>query len=497
MGFPPPPRRAAASGDSGTQGKTGDALPDHGPRATLGRFPLFADLSDQDLERLARAARRMSVPEGTVLLEEGTPGDRFYVILRGEFEVTRNEGGRTAILDVLGPGGFLSEMSILEERPRSASARAVRDGEVLALEPEDFMDLLARSPGAALAMLRTVTARLRSTESALIAHGRMAGLGTLAAGLAHELNNPAAAIVRSTDLLARALREWHRRCAELARLPLSERGVRTLRDAEEDLQRMQERPPSSSESRAEEQDLEDWLGSQGVEGAWELAPVLAQAGWHRSRLDDLREALAPAHLEPALRWVAAGTEAFALVREMGQAGRAISGIVAGVRSYSSPGRGPMRQVSVQESLATALSVLKGKLGRDVVILQDLPRDLPTVEAHPGELSQVWANLLDNALDAMGGTGTVQIRARGSEEGVVVEVMDSGPGIPPEVRPRIFDPFFTTKPQGKGTGLGLAITYGIVVNRYRGSIRVDSRPGRTVFEVAIPARSPQGASAKEA
>jgi signal transduction histidine kinase len=444
----------------------------------LGSVPLFADLSEEDLIWLASAARRLSVPRETVLLEEGTPGDCFYLILRGEFEVTRTEGGRRAVLEVLGPGGFLSEMSILEERPRSASARALTEGEVLALDPEDFKALLVRSPGAAFAMLRTVTSRLRSTESALIAHGRMVGLGTLSAGLAHELNNPAAAIVRSTDLLALALGEWQRRSVGLARLSLNEREVQALRSLEANLIQVPEALP-----------LEEWLERQGAPEAWNLAPPLAAAGWSLERLEELRTQLSPGHLEPVLTWMAAGAEALTLAQEIRQAGKAISSIVAGLRSCSSAGREPTRPVSVRESLATALSILKGKIRPGVRLVQDIPPDLPPVEAHPGELSQVWVNLLDNALDAMGGEGILEIRARGAPEGVTVQIQDSGPGIPPEVRPRIFDPFFTTKPQGEGTGLGLAITYGFVVNQYRGSIRVDSRPGRTVFEVALPPRTP--------
>ena len=459
---------------------------DEGIRESLARFPLFADLSPKDLHWLARAVRRMTVPGGSVLFQEGTPGDRFYVILQGEFEVTRAESGRTAVLNILGPGDFLSEMSILEDMPRSASARAVTDGEVFALEPEDFKDLLARSPGAALAMLRTVTARLRSTESALIAHGRMAGLGTLAEGLAHELNNPAAAIVRSTDLLARTLREGHRRCAELGALPLAEPELEALRNAESSLFAPPEEAPSSRGTAGGERDLEAWLANLGIPEAWELAPPLGEAGWTPPRLEELRGAIAPGHLEPVLRLVAAGAEASTLVREIREAGRAIAGIVSSVRSYSSPDGGLTRGVDVGESLAGALSILRGRLGEGITVVQDIQDRLPAVEANPGELSQVWVNLLANALDAMGGEGTLRIRARGTEGGIVVVIQDTGSGIPPEVRPRIFDPFFTTKPQGEGTGLGLPITYGIVVNRYRGNIRVDSRPGRTLFEVALPA-----------
>jgi signal transduction histidine kinase len=387
---------------------------------TLRRIPLFSDLTGEDLLRLAGLAKRVFLPAGSVLMEEGTPGDQFYVILNGELEVTRQEGGRTALLDVLGPGGFLSEMSLLEDRPRSASARAIGDSELLAIEPDEFRGLMATSPGAALAMLKTVTARLRSTESTLIEHGRMAGLGTLAAGLAHELNNPAAAMARGTSLLGEAMMEWQKRCTVLEGLHLTQGEADLILEMEGSLlQTASSSSPPLPRSGKAERELEAWLQEQGITENWDMAPVLVQ------------------------------------------------------------------KVDVRESLSNALVIMRGRLEGGVTLIEKLPPDLPNIEARGGELGQVWTNLIHNALDAMGGAGTLEIRGWESEEGVVVEIVDSGPGIPPEIRPRIFDPFFTTKPEGSGTGLGLAITYGIVVNQHRGSIRVDSRPGRTVFEVALP------------
>jgi signal transduction histidine kinase len=453
---------------------------------TLRRIPLFSDLTGEDLLRLAGLAKRVFLPAGSVLMEEGTPGDQFYVILNGELEVTRQEGGRTALLDVLGPGGFLSEMSLLEDRPRSASARAIGDSELLAIEPDEFRGLMATSPGAALAMLKTVTARLRSTESTLIEHGRMAGLGTLAAGLAHELNNPAAAMARGTSLLGEAMMEWQKRCTVLEGLHLTQGEADLILEMEGSLlQTASSSSPPLPRSGKAERELEAWLQEQGITENWDMAPVLAESGWDRARAEDLQKRLTPNHLEPILRWAVAGMEAFGLVDGVRRAAKAISEIVASVRSYSSVDSGPVQKVDVRESLSNALVIMRGRLEGGVTLIEKLPPDLPNIEARGGELGQVWTNLIHNALDAMGGAGTLEIRGWESEEGVVVEIVDSGPGIPPEIRPRIFDPFFTTKPEGSGTGLGLAITYGIVVNQHRGSIRVDSRPGRTVFEVALP------------
>lgn len=453
----------------------------------LRQFPLFSDLPDQDLSRLSEAAERVSIPAGSTLFEEGTAGDRFFVILDGEMEVTRQEGGQTVVLALLGAGGFLSEMSLLEDRPRTASARAIKDSNLIGIEPETFRDLLARSPGAALTMLKTVTARLRSTESSLVEQGRLAGLGTLAAGLAHELNNPATAILRSSTLLRDSLAEFGRHCANLRDHPLGQAERAFVERLEASSFRNESPAPGGSREGAGELELEEWLEELGVEEAWAVAPLLADAGWKRSSLESMKVLTESAQREALLRWTAAGAEAYGLVDEIQRGARSISAIVASVRSYSHLDRGPIQMVDVASSISDTLVILKGKTDKGVRVVQDLPPDLPAIEAYGGELSQVWTNLIDNALDAMGGNGTLEIRGRESAEGIVVEIVDSGPGIPEDVRPCIFDPFFTTKPEGSGTGLGLAITWGIVVNRHRGTIQVASRPGRTVFEVALPAR----------
>jgi signal transduction histidine kinase len=456
----------------------------------LRRFPLFSDLGEGELNRLAAVASRVSVPAGGVLFEEGTPGDRFYVILDGEMEITRLEGGQTVILAVLGSGSFLSEMSLLEERPRTASARSIRDTDLIAIEPREFRELLAANSGAALTMLKTVTARLRSTESSLVEKGRLAGLGTLAAGLAHELNNPATAILRGSSLLRDSLSDWGRQCEALRLLPLGPGEIEFMRRMEGLAFRNPAGSTEITRTNLRETELEAWFEDESFVKAWSLAPPLSDAGWDRETLGTLLEPSDPAHLEPLVRWAATGAEAHGLVSEIQRGAKAISAIVGSVRSYSKLDRGPIQMVDVRESIQDTLVILKGKLGDQVLVAEELSHDLPLIEAYGGELNQVWTNLIHNALDAMGGSGRLEIKGRESDGGIVVEIIDDGPGIPPKIRPCIFDPFYTTKPEGEGTGLGLAITYGIVVNRHRGTISVESEPGRTVFEVALPRRMKQ-------
>jgi signal transduction histidine kinase len=468
-----------------------ESLPAESLRVLRG-FPLFADLPDEDLADLAATAERVSIPSGSILFEEGTVGDRFFVILEGELEVTRLEGGQTVVLAVLGPGGFLSEMSLLEDRPRTASARAVRDSFLMAIAPDAFRNLLACSPKAALTMLRTVTSRLRSTETSLVEQGRLAGLGTLAAGLAHELNNPATAMVRSSGLLQDSLASWGERCSALRGLSLGPRELKAMRDLEGAAFRRAEKAGEGSrevntEREARELELEEWLEEVGMDDPWVLAPTLVDAHWDRPSLKRWLARVSPPHRDPLLRWAAAGANIHGLVSDIQRSAQSISAIVTSVRSYSQLDRGPVQRVHLAESIADTLAILKGKLGDGIKVIRDLSSELPAIEAYGGELNQVWTNLIDNALDAMGGKGTLEIRGRPTDLGIVVEVVDTGTGISPEIRPKIFDPFFTTKAQGSGTGLGLAITYGIVVNRHKGTIQVRSRPGRTVFEVALPAR----------
>jgi signal transduction histidine kinase len=459
------------------------------------RSPLLSGLPEGEFRRLLATGARVPLAAGDLLLEEGQPGDLFYLILSGEVEIIRNEGGRTTVLDAQGAGGFLGEMSLLENRPRSASARATQDTEVLALPPDAFRDLLARCPEVAVSMLQIVLARLRSTEASDIQDGRMAGLGTLAAGLAHELNNPAAAIARNTALLKEAMEDWRRCEADLARLPISgsESGVVDRLRLELD-ERTGSVPDRSGDSGRVERELETWLQDHGVEEAWEIAPVLAEAGWDRTRLDPLAGHLSPDHLPPILRWFASGLEVSGLAQGIQTASSAISDIVSRVRSYSFLDRGAVQMVDVARTIEDAVSILKGRFAPSVAVHMDLPSDLPPIEAYGGELGQVWTNLIHNALDAMNGTGILGIEARPTDGGVVVRISDTGPGIPDSIRPRIFDPFFTTKPEGHGTGLGLAISWGIVVNQHRGRIRVHSRTGHTVMEVILPGKLPSGRGA---
>jgi signal transduction histidine kinase len=329
--------------------------------------------------------------------------------------------------------------------------------------------------------------RLRSTESALIQRERLASLGTLAAGLAHELNNPAAAIQRSSELLGESFQSWRQHTAQLQSLELSAAERAMVGALAGSIADCGLQLTGAAVSSAAEGKMTRWLESLGVERAWEVAPALLACGWTQEKVEPIVAAIAHGHLNVVLQWLAAGLSAQELIDEIQRSSRAISDIVGAVKTHSHLDRTPVQEVDVPESLENTLVILRHKLKNGIEVVRHLEADLPRVEAHAGELNQVWTNLIDNAVQAMDGTGRIELHARRLGDMVEVKIVDSGPGIPPEIASRVFDPFFTTKEPGVGTGLGLHISHNIVVNRHHGRLELESQPGRTTFRVMLPLR----------
>ena len=437
--------------------------------------PMFADLPTEHLDRLAAASSPMTLSAGELLINEGDEADDIYVVVSGELDVTKRSGNADIPLARVGPGALQGELAALERGHRMASVRAVTDAEVLRIPYRAVLELLSAGPDAAVGIIRTVIGRLRSMEANLRQREKLAGLGTLAAGLAHELNNPAAAIRRSVDALDQAIQE---RNAIHPPHALTE-----LRPAA---------PGRAALDALGRADAIDEIGD--LVGDSETAAALVDAGWTVPELRDAFAGMDPPGARDAAAWLAATAKVETLIGEVRMAGDRISEIVGAVKSYAYLDQAPAQRVDVRKGLDDTLVILRGKLKAGVDVTRDYDPDLPQIEAFGSELNQVWTNLVDNAVDAMGGVGEISITARATDEGgVEVSVCDNGPGIPPEVEAKIFEPFFTTKPPGVGSGLGLHITHNIVV-RHGGRIELETAPGRTCFIITLRATLPKDAPA---
>jgi len=442
--------------------------------------PLFADVADTDLARIAGRAHLEEVAAGDVVIREGTPPDALFLVDRGELVVTKQGTGAALVLNTCGPGDLLGELSVLDERPRTATITARTDARLLRIDVAAIDDLLRASPSAARAILRTMAARLGNTEAVLRQHDTLAGLGRIAAGLAHELNNPASAVQRGASELDAKLRACDATAFALAAAGLDATQLATVRA-------LAEPRPAAVETTLQrarrEQAVEGALARHGIAAPWELAPALGGLHWDAGVVDDVAAALPTPALPAALHWIVATTSTRAIARDVAEAATRISELVAAVRSHSHLGEAPVQEVDVHAGLDSTLALFRHQLA-DVVVRRDYG-EVPRIAAYGSELNQVWTNLIDNALHAMGGRGELAIATRRDGAHLVVEIIDSGHGIPAEQLPEIWKPFFTTKPVGEGTGLGLHLARNVIVQRHRGAIDVESRPGRTCVRVRLP------------
>ena len=452
---------------------------------------LFAGLSEDDLSWLEMLSEPVSIAAGEYLMKEGGAGDALYIASEGEFEIIKRSGNQDVTLAVRGTGEIFGEMSLLDGTPHSASVRALKDAHLYKISGAVFRDLLSTRSQATLSILRTVIERLRNTESMLRQSEKMAALGTLSAGLAHELNNPAAAAQRSGAQLRDTLVEWQRAAAELAVLSLDPRQKETLNALRGEMAARATAPatldPLTRSDR--ENALQEWLEARGLDDAWQIAPSLVTFDWDVDGMERLHDVFG-AHLRVVVRWLGVGYLVYTLLDEVSASAQRISEIVKAVKSYSYLDQAPIQQVDVHEGLENTLVILRHKIKNGVHVTRNYASDLPHIEAYGSELNQVWTNIIDNAVDAMQGSGELMLRTYREEDHVVVEITDNGPGIPPEIQPRIFEPFFTTKPPGIGTGLGLHISYNII-QKHHGQIQVVSTPGATTLQVALPIQLKRG------
>jgi len=429
---------------------------------------------------------RHALDDGEAIVRQGEVGDCMFVIQEGQARVLLEKDGQERFLRVAVEGELIGEMALLEEAPRMASAWAASDSRLVAIGRQQLEELLSSSTSSARAMLRTVTDRLRETEAMLRQKEKMAQLGTLAAGMAHELNNPASAVQRGSDQLATAVTKILEIPSAFRQLGLSSNQMQELDERLRDTARRAEQPETLSplERSDREELIEDWLGVRGIENRAVHAPELAGMGYETQDLEVLEKKFSESHLQAVIDLLCAAYVAYKVLREIAQGSGQIAAIVKAMKSYVYLDQAPVQDVDIHEGLENTLIILKHKLKRGIRVQRDFAGELPRVRAYGSELNQVWTNLIDNAADALDGSGEIHLRTRVEDSWVVVEVEDNGPGISEEHRSQIFTLFFTTKPMGKGSGQGLHISHNIV-HRHGGSMEFQSRPGKTVFTVCIP------------
>lgn len=423
---------------------------------------------------------------GEALIKQGETGDSAYVVIKGEFEIQKQAGQSLIKIDVRNPGDVVGEMALLSRAPRNATVISRTDSETLRIPQEAFENLLMNSSTAAMAVLHWVMARLTQNESLLHQQEKMAALGTMSAGLAHELNNPAAAAQRSASELNKTLMKWQALTHEIESTAFKENQTGWLTDFMQEATGRFESPRKLD--ALEKIDLVDqlqvWLEANGIESAWELAPAMVDFGWNVESLEKLK---ASAFFNLSIQWLGTSCLMMELLSEVQQTTDRVSEIVRAVKSYAYLDQAPLLEVDVHEGLENTLVILQHKLKKGVTVKREYSPNLPRIEAYASELNQVWTNIIDNAVDAMNGKGEISLRTYAEDNHVIIEITDNGPGIPDEIQSRIYEPFFTTKAPGSGTGLGLHISHDIIANRHRGQLLVESRPGETKFRVILPMR----------
>jgi signal transduction histidine kinase len=455
---------------------------------------LFAELTSEQLAWVAEHSDVIAVPAGEDIVVEGEPADCFHVLLSGTISMSRLVGGdnvettRTDQRGVyFGAVQFYVEDETTEEYP--ASVRAVTDCTALALPTQEFAAEFTRWYPMAVHLLEGLRLGMKRGNQVLAERERLLALGKLSAGLTHELNNPAAAAGRAADALRDKVAGMRAKLAMIADGKIAGAQLKKLVMAQDEFVKKVRYAPTLSplETTDREDELSDWLDDHGVDGGWDLAPVFVAGGLGVEDLDAVNAAAGETTLEGAIRWLAYTVETESLLREILDATTRISDLVLAAKQYSQMDRAPHRFIDVHEGLDATLVMFGRKLGEEVGIgiVKDYDRSLPLIPAYPAELNQVWTNIIDNAVDAMDGSGTLTVRTSRVDDCVVVEIGDTGPGIPPDVRRRIFEPFFTTKPVGRGTGLGLDVSYRVIVTRHHGDITVASEPGDTRFRVRLP------------
>jgi signal transduction histidine kinase len=453
----------------------------------LRSLTIFDGLTGDQLTELIEGSTEVRIEPGIELFHEGDHADFWWVLVDGAIDLLRHIGSEDTLVGKMdSPGRWAGGFRAWDEHGvYLATGRGAAGGRVLRVPAEVLRERVSAWFPLGRHLVEGLYHTARSIESTARQRASLVTLGTLAAGLAHEINNPAAAATRAADALETACQTLLSTLGRLAHEEVSAAQFTALDTLRRELE--SQVAVTDPLAMADQEDaLSSWLADHGVDEEWMVAPPLAAAGADLGWCERAAAVLPGPALQPGLEWVASTLSAATLLSEIGESTRRISELVAAVTSYSQMDRASMQHINVTDGLESTLVMLGQKLG-GITVVRDYSTNLPRIEASPGELNQVWTNLIDNAIDAMGGRGTLRLTARAEGDDVVIEVGDTGPGMLPPVAARAFEAFYTTKDVGKGTGLGLDIAQRIVVERHGGTITIDSQPGETVLRVRLPTR----------
>ena len=463
--------------------------------AEISSLFLFEKLSSEQLGRLCSEGRIELFDPGPVFAE-GDPATCFYVMIEGKVVMSRRVGSddievsRTSQPGVYA-GAVMAYVGDGKPQRYMNSLRVSEPTRFFVLPAESFANFMYEWFPMAIHLLEGLFLGSQTFQRAVGQRERLLALGSLSAGLTHELNNPAAAAVRATSSLRDRVAHMRNKLGVIASGPYHGDALKALVDLQERTAERVSKAPALSplEASDREDELADWLDDHSVQNGWQIAPTFVQGGLDVDWLEQIAAAVDEQEiLQSAIEWLTYTVETELLMSEIEDSTTRISHLVDAAKQYSQLDRAPYQVADVHELLDSTLLMLSGKIGPQVKVVKEYDRSVPRIPAYPAELNQVWTNLIDNAVFAIksaGGEGTLTVRTALMHDRLLVEFRDTGPGVPAEIRGRIFDPFFTTKPVGEGTGLGLDISWRIVVNKHHGDLKVESVPGDTRFQVLLP------------
>ena len=446
--------------------------------------PVFAGLPDDQISWFISQSTELTLKAGETYFREGDPADAMFIVLEGQLQVRGEIGGETVVLQLV-PGAVTGVLPFSRMKQFTVGTRAVTDGRVLRYPAAQFPELVQKMPELTQRLVGLMSDRIRETTRREQQRDRLASLGKLSAGLAHELNNPASAAKRAASQLRELLTKMRDASLELGKRGLTpEQKSEILKIETRFVQSDNAPPPDPLAASDLEEQIDSLLRSHGQNDMWQMAADLAHRNVKPGALESLFATLDAGTARAALVRIAASVEVATLLNEIESGTSRISDLVRAIKEYTYMDQTPLQNVDIVKSLETTLTIMNHKLKHGVAVKRDYQKIPLLVNSFGSELNQVWTNLIDNAIDAMHGTGELRVRTYRDSDCVVVEIADNGPGIPSDVQPHIFEPFFTTKGVGEGTGLGLD-TVQRIVKKHKGDIQVSSKPGDTRFQVWLP------------